>query len=244
MKHAALLLALGLGAACSASEHPGDAGQAGQRPERAEHNHAKHDHAVEGGHEGHETSTQLRGVLLREDDLPDGYRQGDAHHQATPGAPSAPRLDSACAPLGELVGTHPSVRQDQHPEASVSFSKGHFGPQITETVIDYGEAGAAVAALADVRRAGADCDRYLQSTSPIGANRYAVGPATGIADVTGGTALRLDALGSDFDGIYWDVWATASEGRLVAVSFRSARGGDNDDLTGAVEAAMTRIGRV
>ena len=57
----------------------------------------------------------------------------------------------------------------------------------------------------------------------------------------GGVVVRLTALGADFPGLTWDIWADRVGGRLVAVSLRSAPGGSNEDLAPAVEAARSRL---
>lgn len=180
----------------------------------------------------------LPATLLTVPDLPEGYRAG---HQHGVTSPSAPRNASACRPLGELVGTHPSLLQTKHPQVSTSFSKSHFGPEVTQTVIDYGTAPAAQAAYTRFRDARTDCARYTQSTSPIGANRYRLTPGPDVPGVTRGSTVRLDAVGRQFDGITWDVWVAPIGTRLVAVGFRSAKGGDNDDWAPAVRAALERL---
>ena len=223
---AGLLLAVPLGSACSADGEPSAA-------EAAATSEDQHGHGAHG---------ELASVLVTSADLPAGYRQGAGHHHATGARLAPPRTSAACAPIAELIGTHPSVLQTEHPQATVSFSKGHYGPQVTETVIDVGDPVSAAAALERVRTAGVECRRYEQSTSSIGANVYAVTDGDELRAGDDSATLRLHAVGADFKaGINWDVWATAVDSQLVAVTFRSALGGGNADLTAAVNAAMGRL---
>ena len=184
----------------------------------------------------------LPAALLTAADLPDGYRSGAGHHQDG-AATAAPNDDPACAPIGELIGTHPSVLRTDLPQVSVSFTKSHFGPEVTETIIDYGDQASARSALTRFQRSGTRCGRHTQSTSPIGANIYTVHPGQPVKGAPGGRTVRLTAVGADFDGLNWDVWATRVGSRLVAVSLRSAVGGDNDDLAPAVSAALAKLER-
>ena len=133
------------------------------------------------------------------------------------------------------------MHQTQHPELSTSFSKSHFGPQLAQKVIDYGGFAPASEALERVRRAGESCERYVQSTSPIGANSYLVRPLEAPRGAGPGTYLRLEAVGRDFQGIHWDLWVHDCDKLLTAVSFRSARGGDNADLWPAIDAVMQKL---
>lgn len=233
---AGLLLSVPLGSACSADGEP-------SAVEAASTAEDQHGHGAAGSHGGH---GERASALVTSADLPAGYREGAGHHHASGARLAPPRTSPACAPIAELIGTHPSVLQTEHPQASVSFSKGHYGPQVTETVIDVGDPVSAAAAVERVRTAGVECRRYVQSTSSMGANLYAVTDT--VADVEririGGDSvtLRLQAVGAAFKaGINWDLWVTAVDEQLVAVAFRSALGGGNADLTAAVEAAMGRL---
>ncbi len=223
---AGLLLAVPLGSACSADGEPSAAGAAPTSED--EHGHGAHG--------------ELASVLVTRDDLPAGYRQGAGHHHASGARLAPPRTSAACAPIAEVIGTHPSVLQTEHPQATVSFSKGHYGPQVTETVIDVGDPVSASAAVERIRTAGVECRRYVQSTSSIGANVYAVADGEGLRVGGDSVTLRLHAVGADFKaGINWDLWVAQDGDRLVAVTLRSALGGDNADLTAAVDAAMGRL---
>lgn len=198
--------------------------------------HASGDHGSQ-----HNNAAALTPALLTSSDLPAYYAKGAGHHQVDTDA-AAPKVGQACAPIAELIGTHPSVRQTEHPQASVTFTNGHFGQQVSETIIDYGNTAAARQARERLERATRDCDRYVQSTSPIGANDYTVQPAIPGWKGPEGTSLRLKAVGSDFDmGLTWDVWVTRSGSQLAAVALRSALGGDNADLPPAVDAAMAAL---
>lgn len=183
---------------------------------------------------------ELSGLLLAESDLPKEYTAGGGHHHDAGASEAAPQLEEACSPIAELIGTHPSVQQTNHPQASVSFSKSHFGPVVTQTIVDYGSQESATEALARFRGSGESCDRYLQSTSPIGANAYEVEPGQGVGDVERGTFVRLAAVGADFDDLYWDVWAVQSGDQLLALSFRSVPGGGNQELATVIDAAMSK----
>lgn len=190
------------------------------------------------GHQG--PGPAIAPALVTEAELPDGYREDAAHHM-TMSEDGAPQVPASCAPIAQIIGAFPSIRQDEHPEATRSFGKGHYGPSITETIIDYGDKAAASKALSRLDAASENCDRYAQSSSPIGANRYTVKPSENEEQAS--TALRLNANGSDFRrGINWDIWAIQDGGRLVAVTFRSALGGDNDDLYEAFPAAISALG--
>ena len=250
-----------LGVACSGSQEEGS-GTGPTADTQATHSgtaeHQGHDDGPEMSHgDGHEQgqgpdgrhstrhhagSAALAADLVSAADLPEGYTAGAAHHQAS-SDDAAPTVDPACTPIAELIGTHPSVRQDRHPQASVSFTKSHFGPELSETIIDYGADAAAAEALERVVRASKACDRYVQSTAPTGANTYTVAPAEALQDGPNDTAIRLEAVGSDFDGLYWDIWVTQSGSKLVAVAFRSVPGGDNDDLAAAIPAAQSLLGQ-
>lgn len=229
---AGLLLAVPLGSACSADGEP-------SAIEAAPTSEDQHGHGDSGTHGAH---GELASVLVTSADLPAGYRQGAGHHDTSGARLAPPRTSADCAPIAEVIGTHPSVLQTEHPQATVSFSKGHFGPQVTETVIDVGDPVSAAAAVERVRTAGVECRRYVQSTSSIGANDYTVTPWDGLETEADGVTLRLHAVGADFKaGINWDVWVTAVDSQLVAVTFRSALGGGNADLTAAVAAAMGQL---
>ena len=195
-----------------------------------------------GGHAGHLAPKELSAALITAADLPDGYRRGAGHHHADPASLATPQVPAGCLPIAQLIGTHPSVLQSEHPQARISFSKGHYGPQFTQTVIDLGGVDAASVAFERVRSASESCDRYVQSTSPTGAQTYTVEPGEPLQVGQAGVSLRLDAVGSDFDGLYWDLWVSRSRGRLVAVAHRSALGGDNDDLVPAVTGAIDMLG--
>lgn len=194
--------------------------------------------AHEGHEHGHQSPAELAAALVRAKDLPVGYRAGHAHHSEQP--TRAPKVSPACAPIAELIGAHHGVRQHEHPEARATLSKSHFGPTLGETIIDYGEPGVAARAIDRLDRAARACRTYVQSTAASGANRYRVLPGPEISERPGASTLRLDALGSDFD-IRWDVTWLQYGAQVVAVDFRSAPGGDNDDLGPAVDAAVTRI---
>ena len=227
---AGLLLAVPVGSACSADGEPSAA-------EATPGSEDQHGHGASHGAHG-----ELASVLVTRDDLPAGYRQGAGHHDTSGARLAPPRTSADCAPIAEVIGTHPSVLQTEHPQATVSFSKGHYGPQVTETVIDVGDPVSAAAAVERVRTAGVECRRYVQSTSSIGANDYAVTPQDGLETEADSVTLRLHAVGADFKaGINWDVWVTAVDSQLVAVTFRSALGGGNADLAPAVQAAMRRL---
>lgn len=201
-------------------------------------------HAGSAHHHSASTPDALSAALVGTADLPRGYHAG-AHHQVTSGPP--PHIPATCAPIGEVLGTHRSVQQQTHPQASVSFSKSHFGPQLTETIIDYGQEAAAVAALEDLQRASHRCGRYVQSTSRPGANTYTVRPTPDAHRGHPGhhghdsIALRLAAVGQQFPGLHWDVWATHADGRLAAVAFRSVPGGDNHDWHTAIPTAQAAL---
>ncbi|MDQ3615034.1 MAG: hypothetical protein M3393_00070 [Actinomycetota bacterium] len=198
------------------------------------------DHGSHGEQGAGHSSAAVTADLVRGGDLPQGYRKGAGHLHSDPDA-AAPTVAKSCAPIAELIGTHPSVHQSKYPQAAATFTKSHFGPQVTEAIIDYGDASSAGQALDRVERAGQNCGRYVQSTSPIGANTYTV--QSSVPGWTGpdGTTLRLTAMGSDFKALNWDVWATRAGNRLVAVSLRSVAGGSNVDLAPAIEAARAAL---
>ena len=221
-----------------------------EQPAKRSHGHGhRHDgegHEGHSGHEGHEghdhghsSPADLTAMLITEADLPEGYRAGGHHH--TEDVARRPALAPSCRPIAELIGSHPSVRQTVHSQAQRSFSKSHLGPQLSETIIDYGENADAEAAVERLDRASQRCDRYVQSASRIGANVYTVGPGRELTGHPGGQAVRLDAVGADFRGISWDVWWVQYGGRVLAVSLRTAPGGDDDDLTVAVDAALAAM---
>ena len=95
-------------------------------------------------------------------------------------------------------------------------------------------------ALERLRAAAGMCPVYEQAASGPGARRYAVAPFTPPGPVPDGVGVRLTALGRDFRGITWDLWATRQGGLLVAVAVRSALGGSTEDLAPAVRAALAR----
>lgn len=200
---------------------------------------AGHGAGHEAGHGSHLEPTALTAMLVHASDLPEGYTAG-AHHAAPTG--SAPSVGDACAPIADLIGTHPSV-ESAHPHAETSFSKSHFGPQVTETVLDLAEPEAASDAVSALAAAGTDCERYEQLGSGPGVTAYDVAPARLPDGISSGTTLRLDARGSDFTGISWHLWADDVDGRLVAVSLRTAKGGNAEDLTPAISSAMSALDR-
>lgn len=205
-----------------------------------EHNHATHDHEGEGGsgaEDGHADHAELSESLVRAGDLPAGYRSGAGHHHAVPAADAAPSVPAACLPLAQAIGTHSSVLAP-HPQARVSFSKSHFGPEISEAVIDYGDAGEARAAAGDLANVADTCRTYEQAPTGPGAHRYSVSQAPLPAAVNDGSLVHLRAQGSDFEGIGWDVWSTPVGSRLLVVALRTAKGGTSQDLAAAVAAAQ------
>ncbi len=235
---AATLLTAVTGCSGSGTEDP----ERGASSTRAHHDHSSHDHHADDGDGSNESSgthaslATLRASLLRPADLPTGYLSG-SHHEQTEHA-SYVRAAPGCAPLALLLREHHATHDSHHPEVSASFSKSHFGPQITQKVVDYGTAGAAQAALDDLQATRSDCARYVHSTSSIGANEYAVKPGPRMR-YRSGVSLRLTAVGEDFAGINWDVWSTRAGARVMTIAFRSAPGGDNADLAPVVSAALT-----
>jgi hypothetical protein len=241
---AALTLTLGL-AACDVQQESESATQTGAEVDGegdAMEGMSRGDEEGQGSgdHASMQTSLDLTATLLTRKDLPSYpsfYAKGVGHHQTDRDA-AAPKVGPACAPVAELIGTHPSVHQTRHPQAAVTFTNGHFGQQVSETIIDYGDTSSAQQARDRFERAGRECGRYVQSTSPIGANVYTVKSEVPRWNGPEGSTLRLEAVGSDFkNGLNWDVWVTRSDSRLVAVALRSALGGSNDDLRPAVVAA-------
>jgi hypothetical protein len=202
-------------------------------------------HHGERGDDGHHTGGHHSGdfadSLLRAEDLPEGYTSGGHHHVQPAARLAAPAVPEECAPIAELIGEHPSVRQTAHPQVGVAFSKSHFGPQLSQTIIDVGGFAEAAAARERVAAAVEECDRYVQSTSSTGATTYRVTSLPTPQDAEDGVYFRLEAVGSNFTGISWDVWAHDCEGTLTAVAFRSAKNGDNDDFWAATHAAMDRM---
>lgn len=201
--------------------------------------HVHTDDHEHGGHEaGHQGHDEMLGALLVEaGDLPAGYVEGMAHHAST----SAPaRIRSGCAPLADVIG-EPASRSTRHPQAHAMFSKSHFGPQLTETVIELGSPEAAQAAAGSFAQSPRRCRVYRQAAHGPGAFRYDVREHVAPAGAPAGHVVRLVARGADFEGIHWDVWVTARGSRLVAVALRSARGGSSVDLLPAVDAALARL---
>lgn len=257
---AGLLLLLAGCAGAAPSPTSADAARAGEQ-ERADtgghagagHHESPHGdghedaqgHHGEGSEDGHHTGGHHSGAaednLLRASDLPEGYTTGGHHHVQPAVQLAAPPVPEECAPIAELLGEHPSVRQTAHPQVGVAFSKSHFGPQLSQTIIDVGGFAEAAAARKRVATAVEECDRYVQSTSSIGATTYRVTELPTPADAEEGVYFRLDAIGDDFTGISWDVWAHDCEGTLMAVAFRSAKNGDNEDFWAATHAAMDRM---
>ena len=194
------------------------------------------------GHGASHDAAALDPALVGVADLPAGYRKG-AGHLHTPSTAAAPDLGPGCAAIGELIGTAPSVQQREHPQASATFTKGHFGPQVTETLIDYGDEASAAEALSRVERSSEECDRYVQSTSPVGANAYTVRSSVPGWSGPEGTTLRLTAVSSDFEGLHWDIWVTRADSLLAAVTLRSVAGGSNEDLAPSINAARAALER-
>lgn len=262
------LAALCLTTACSAGGASERAGSHADHAESGHANHAEsgreHRHSDEHQHEHEHEHGSVGSALLTSADLPSGYRAGHAHAvevtgsaQVAPGcAPLArllrPHLDMHTHPDGDPAGSHGSSAgamrmssSDDGHQASAAFSKGHFGPTITERVVDLGGYAAAERAVTEVARSAGTCRRYEHSSSSIGANRYAVRRLAAPGNAPAGHYLRLTAVGADFrgasGGITWDVWVHDCEGMLVAVTFRSALGGDNVDFAPAVDAVMQRL---
>ena len=103
---------------------------------------------------------------------------------------------------------------------------------------------AAVAALRGGRNQyppGPGVPELRQAVAAHQARHYGIEPGEPLQVGQAGVSLRLDAVGSDFDGLYWDLWVSRSRGRLVAVAHRSALGGDNDDLVPAVTGAIDKL---
>jgi len=239
-----LLLAV---AGCSADPKSEDA-SASQGPR---HIHATHEHPGEDqvdagpghehgeGHSSHHSPRRLTAALLRASDLPAGYIVGGGHHSTTTGGP-APQTAGGCGDLAQLIGTHPAVATP-HPHVEATFAKSHFGPEIKQRIIDYGAPQNAQDALAAMAQISTSCPVYEQQRAGPGVDRYRVSPGGPIPGATGGTTVHLEAMGSDFAGIHWDLWVAGSDGRLIAVSLRSARGGSSVDLAPAVTAARAKI---
>jgi len=204
------------------------------------HGEGEKGHGSGANHGGGHGVTALSPFLVAAADLPTGYRSGAGHVHGDQSA-AAPKIGQDCAPIAELIGTHPNLGQSEHPQATATFSKSHFGPLLTETVIDYGAVAPALRAKDRIERASRACERYVQSTSAIGANVYDV--ASQVPDWSGpeGNTFRLSAVGSDFEGLNWDVWVARVNTRLVAVSFRSVAGGSNEDLAPAIDAARAAL---
>ena len=82
-------------------------------------------------------------------------------NSAPGGSGGAPRRTSpvgdCCEPLAEILSTHPAVQQQSHRQATATFTKSHFGPTITETVVDYGRFEAAAEGIDKVKAARDQC---------------------------------------------------------------------------------------
>ena len=231
--------------------------------EQGSADHAEHgdDRAARNGDDraghgdDHTHAADPAAVLLRPRDLPAGYTSGHLHATAPTGDEPTP---AACRPLAQLLrqpqdhgsghdaghgADHGSATtHGDHKASAVSYTRSHYGPLISQTVVDLGGFEPAATAVRRVRTAAQECDTYVQSTSRIGANTYAVAPLQAPEDAEPGAYLRLTARGDGSDGdIHWDVWVHDCEGMLVAVTFRSALGGDNADFWPAVSTVMDRV---
>lgn len=221
----------------------GDHSDRGHASNGGHHSDGGHAARSDGHSEGHQTSdADLEPFLLDLGDVVEGYLAG-AHHQGvyTPTGPFT--LAAECLPIAELIGTEPSVQQDEHPEARLGFTKSHFGPQLSETIIDYGDDAAASQAMERVESAIEECDLYRQSMLPVGATLYDVEPLRFVSVGDASTALHLDARGADFRDVFWDLVVARSGSYVVAVGFRSAFGSTIGDLRQAVPAAVDKLDR-
>lgn len=224
----------GLAVGCRADSESFDPPGAGPSESAAVHVHSDDHH-----HGEHVSPAALRRTLLTANDLPDGYVAGAGHHHAV-ATGSAPPVPEECSPLAEVLGDHPAVQQTVHPQATASFSKSHFGPTVTEIVIDFGDREQAAAALARLERAARECTEYVQAVDAPGANAYRVLRETSVEGLPDGARASLEASGADFAGISWEIWASSVGSRLVGVSLRTARGGKPTDLPAVVLAAVER----
>jgi hypothetical protein len=201
---------------------------------------AEHDHGQQHGSSHQSASpSAVQAMLLTERDIPKQYVPHVSHGTYPSRGPL--RLDPACLPIAELIGTDRSVQQRQHPQASVAFTKSHFGPTLQESIIDYGEEAGAVAALERVRRSVSGCDRYRQSTVRPGANAYTVEKVESRGVSQAAATFELRAVGADFSDLFWRVTVTQTGPYLVAVGFRSALGSSVMDLRQAVPRALSKV---
>lgn len=179
--------------------------------------------------------------------MPAQYRKAGAHDHGAYPVFGPVELDPVCLPIAELIGTDPTVRQDEHPQARVTFTKSHFGPELSETVIDYGDEPAAVRQLRKIEMAVDQCVRYQQSTAKAGANIYRVGPLADLGRLRNlgdaVTAMRLDAIGPDFPKVFWYVVVVRSDSRIAAIGFLTFIDSVTTDLRRAVPVAVAKLRR-
>jgi len=215
------------GAMQSHDEHEEHGDSAGHGVHREHGEHGEH------GEYGDSTAASL---LLSPADLPPLYVEGHAHEGEAP--PKVGEQPKACTTFDDLLGTE---HVHSHDAAAVSFSKSHFGPTVTETLVDHGGPTGARQAWLETRRAANACDVYVDAVSGFGADRYRVTQLDPRPDAPPGAYFRLSALGRDFQGIRWDVWFHDCDGMLASVSHRSAPGGNNADFWVSVEHAMDKL---
>lgn len=226
---------------CMAGTDPDESARDTSVHIHATHGHTGAEHSRRhGAHRSHDAPGALSGLMVRAGDLPAGYRSGAAHHQDVAVADELPRLREGCGAIAGLISNHPAYRSP-HPQVRRVFTKSHFGPEISETVIDIADEDEAAAESERFADAVSGCGTYVQYAGGSGATRYDVRPRPALPGIDRGYLLRLDALGSDFVGIHWDVWVDTVGERVVAVSLRSARGGTSEDLAPAVRAALERL---
>lgn len=192
-----------------------------------------------GEHSGHTVGSAeaLRDVLLSATELPAGYAEVTGHAHASAGESSPPEMAASCEPLAHLLAGHGT---EEHPTARADFTKSHFGPELTQIVMDYGDERAATDALAAVEAAAADCPEYQKASSGPGANAFRVEALVFPSLGDGTVAMHLAALGSDFSTVSWDVTATRAGSRIVAVGFFTLTGAQVPDLEEASRAAVAK----
>lgn len=180
-------------------------------------------------------------MLLTDKDVDDLYVVGTGHGHGGK-SDKALELADACLPIAHLIGEDPSVQQDVHPQARTAFVKSHFGPLLSESIIDYGNAATATKALAAVEQAAEQCDEYRQAAVASGANRYRVSatePAAPVGDAA--TGVHLDAVGADFEKVAWDLTVVQQDQFLVTVGYRTSVGGEPTELRTVVPTAVKKL---
>lgn len=180
-------------------------------------------------------------LLLRAEDLPAGWRVPIGGGSGVYDGSQGPATTGVCGPLTALVGahgTHSSGHGEEHGAARAVFTRSHFGPDLTQVVVDLGTEEAAEAELAELTSATGECDVLTRQGDGHSATiDFAVQPADGGPDVL---AATLTAQGTDFAGVRQELRVVRAGSVLVALTYATQTGAEATELDAALATAVAR----